>query len=390
MKKKIYIFLLLIACLINACVFSGDDPVKPTEGFRVSKPNPNNEASGIALVTTLNWESVDGNKFDVYFGTNNPPTTKVATDISEKKYDLAGLQYGTIYYWKVVSKTGTGEELSGPVWTFTTKPGSNPGNGQGFILKDYEISTERPNYVNLLFQIVDVNGAGVTNLTTSDFELFENGEVISPFESQMVITKRDQNQNFIQRTVLLLDNSTSLSLSDLDEIKNAANNFVNNLTANHEVAVYFFSQNPELKVDFTDNKALLNAAINSLSPGFPTTNLYGAIIEGASKWEDTFSLDKTVKGSMIVFTDGRDTQASHSLESARDATQNKVVYTVGLGVDVDPEVMEILGTSGFISVSEVSELTKVFSDINDAIITTSNSFYWLRYSSPKRKMKINI
>lgn len=388
MKKLKSISIIIIAAfvlLLQGCVFSTDEnPVHPTDGFAVSNPTPAINATGLNIILTLEWQSIEGNKFDIYLDTIEQPVKKIAADITEKKYEVAGLQYGTNYFWRVVSKTPGGEEIAGPVWNFTTKPGSGGVVGPGYVLVNYEISTEQPNYVNLLFQVLDLAGKGVTNLTTSDFEVFENGSPISPFESQLVISKRDQTQNYLQRTVLMLDNSTSLSQNDLNEIKNAAINFVQNLTSKHEVAVYKFSQDPVLIVDFTDNKDLLIAAINSLTPGFPTTNLYGAIVTGASRWTDEFSLDGILKGSMIVFTDGKDTQGSSSLEEARTATQNKNVYTVGLGVDVDPDILEILGTAGFVSIANASELSQVFININNDIILTSDSFYWLRYSSPKR------
>ncbi|MBU2494574.1 MAG: VWA domain-containing protein [Bacteroidetes bacterium] len=388
MKRIISVYLLLLfvfGFVISGCVFSVDEnPVKSTEGYNVSEPLPAVNETGLNIILTLEWNSQDGDNFDVYLDTANPPIDKIASNIASKNFNVAGLQYGTTYYWRVVSITPEKNELIGPVWSFTTKPGAGGVVGPGNVLNAFEISAEQPNYVNLLFQVLDLSGKGVTNLSTSDFEVFENGEPISPFESQLIISKRDQNENYLQRTVLMLDNSTSLDQNDLDEIKKAAINFVNNLTSNHEVAVYKFSQDPVLIVDFTDNKGLLIAAINSLSPGFPTTNLYGAIVVGASRWTDSFSLNRILKGSMIVFTDGKDTQGSSSLDQARTATQNKIVYTVGLGVDVDPDILELIGTAGFVSIANADELSQVFIEINNEIILTSDSFYWLRYSSPKR------
>lgn len=384
-KSNYLISILALAVLLSGCVFSVDDnPVISTEGFKATTPVPDDGDTDLNVILTLEWSTQEGDNFNVYLDTVNPPIKKLASNIATKKLDVAGLQYGTIYYWRIVAVTPAKEEISGPIWNFTTKPGSGGVTGPGYVLNSFEVSTEEPNYVNLLFQVLDLGGKGVTDLTTSDFEVFENGIPISPFESQLVISKKDQNENYLQRTVLMLDNSTSLSQSDLDEIKTAAINFVNNLTSNHEVAVYKFSQDPVLIVDFTDNKSLLISAINSLTPGFPTTNLYGAIVTGASRWTDTFSINGILKGSMIVFTDGKDTQGSTSLDEARAATQNKIVYTVGLGIDVDPEILELLGTAGFVSIAQASELSQVFEDINNEIILTSDSFYWLRYSSPKR------
>ena len=65
------------------------------------------------------------------------------------------------------------------------------------------------------------------------------------------------------------------------------------------------------------------------SLGYPTTNLYGAVITGAGRWTDQFSSSSIVQGAMIVFTDGSDTQGSYTLNQALSAVGGKRVYTVG-------------------------------------------------------------
>jgi len=74
---------------------------------------------------SLNWTATDADatdvlKYDVYFGTTNPPTTKVATDISSKSYSVNAATGGD-YYWKVVVKDNNGGITEGQVWNFKTK-----------------------------------------------------------------------------------------------------------------------------------------------------------------------------------------------------------------------------------------------------------------------------
>jgi hypothetical protein len=73
---------------------------------------------------TLNWNATDFDnedslRYDVYFGTNNPPTSKVSTNQTEKTVEV-NLAASTVYYWKVVVKDDNGGEIVGQTWTFKT------------------------------------------------------------------------------------------------------------------------------------------------------------------------------------------------------------------------------------------------------------------------------
>ncbi|GEC71451.1 SusE outer membrane protein [Flavobacterium flevense] len=73
--------------------------------------------------TTLSWTAVDADNdnllYDVYLGTSNPPTQKVASDLSTATYEVSSLSAGTKYYWYVVVKDGKGGTTIGQVWDFT-------------------------------------------------------------------------------------------------------------------------------------------------------------------------------------------------------------------------------------------------------------------------------
>lgn len=58
--------------------------------------------------------------YDVYFDTNNPPTTLVATGLTDTTHDPGPLAYSTTYYWRVVATNLSGS-TAGPVWAFTTR-----------------------------------------------------------------------------------------------------------------------------------------------------------------------------------------------------------------------------------------------------------------------------
>ncbi len=105
-----------------------------TEGFGIVNhlpfspvlvsPTLNEVVHGAPKTTALTWtasdvDTTDSLTYDVYFGTANPPTAKVATSQTDKTYN-ATLAASTTYYWKVVVNDGKGGQTVGQVWSFTT------------------------------------------------------------------------------------------------------------------------------------------------------------------------------------------------------------------------------------------------------------------------------
>jgi hypothetical protein len=73
---------------------------------------------------TLKWNASDVDatdvlKYDVYFGTTNPPTIKVIENTSATSFDVI-LNASKEHFWKVVVKDNKGGETVGQVWKFKT------------------------------------------------------------------------------------------------------------------------------------------------------------------------------------------------------------------------------------------------------------------------------
>ncbi|CAB1059485.1 diguanylate cyclase/phosphodiesterase (GGDEF & EAL domains) with PAS/PAC sensor(s), partial [Olavius sp. associated proteobacterium Delta 1] len=102
--------------------------------FAPGNPSPSNGAvrvpvidEGIPSDVTLGWAGGDPNPwdtvvYDVYLGTDPDSLPLVAGSLPDPDYAAAGLDEGTIYYWKIVSRDNGvgGLETTGPVWHFTT------------------------------------------------------------------------------------------------------------------------------------------------------------------------------------------------------------------------------------------------------------------------------
>jgi len=72
---------------------------------------------------TLKWTASDVDSdpltYDVYFGTDDPPTVALSPDQSETSI-IKNVDPSTNYYWKVVVKDNKGGETIGQVWKFKT------------------------------------------------------------------------------------------------------------------------------------------------------------------------------------------------------------------------------------------------------------------------------
>ena len=92
--------------------------------------SPTNAATGIALNTKLVWQAStdpdgDALTYDVYWGTTNPPTTKVVAAKNVLEYTPSGQSISTKYYWKVVANDGSNQTETA-VWNYTTTASALP------------------------------------------------------------------------------------------------------------------------------------------------------------------------------------------------------------------------------------------------------------------------
>lgn len=94
--------------------------------------SPANASMGVGTTATLRWEGGWwAFKYDIYLDTTPafskpftldymPTTGTAGVKTTKESYSIAGLQPGTTYYWKIVSKTMANKTKAGPTWSFTT------------------------------------------------------------------------------------------------------------------------------------------------------------------------------------------------------------------------------------------------------------------------------
>jgi hypothetical protein len=135
---------------------------------------PANAALGVGTSVALRWEGGWwAHKYDIYFGTTNPPPLiaqnfmpgSATAGVGSNKESFnpctppapfvsacpSGLAAGTTYYWRVRGKTMIGDgggpfnaparAISGPVWSFTTAGGDPPPPAPGNLVATAASST---------------------------------------------------------------------------------------------------------------------------------------------------------------------------------------------------------------------------------------------------------
>ena len=86
--------------------------------------SPFEGASQQSVEIDLDWEdSIGATSYDIYFGPTNPPP--FLANKTSSYHDPGTLNYGTTYYWQIISKN-SGGNTAGTIWSFTTVSNISP------------------------------------------------------------------------------------------------------------------------------------------------------------------------------------------------------------------------------------------------------------------------
>ena len=274
------------------------------------------------------------------------------------------------------------------------------------VLSIQEEFTTLPGKISILFKVSDTDANPVSGLSADKFTIYEQGRndecfnTISASESKARISPN--SQIFSNNTLLVLDLSNSVLSSSLEELKSASVSFVDNVmpsAANESVkmAIYWFDGEDELHLlnDLTSSKEELTTAINGITDDIsndPSTDLYGAVIKSTDIASQLLAAStqggKIGAASVVIFTDGTD-QASRYTEAAAlqkvdAADPNISFFTIGLGAEIDTQVLTDIGKTFSVFAGNKEELETTFNEISLRVSERANSFYLFEYCTPKR------
>ncbi len=274
------------------------------------------------------------------------------------------------------------------------------------LLSIQEQYTSLPGKVSVFFKVTDTEGNPVTGLNAEQFSIYEQGRnddcfnTISASESLARISSK--SQIFNNTTLLVLDLSNSVLSNSLEELKSASTGFIENVmpqeaSESFQMAIYWFDGEDQLHLlqDLTSSNEELIAAIDNITSDIsndPSTDLYGAVIKATNLAEELLEMTRENEiigaASVVLFTDGSDQASRYSedqaLESVAEANRNISFFSIGLGAEIDTEILMGIGKTFSVFAGNEEELESVFNDISQKVSEQANSFYLFEYCSPKR------
>ncbi len=177
-------------------------------------------------------------------------------------------------------------------------PNGTTGDGvaQTQIENGEEILSVDTNLITIPVSVFDRNGLYIPKLRQSDFKIFEDGK------EQDIAYFGTTDKPFT--VILLIDTSPSTEYK-IDEIRQAAIAFVDQLKAQDKVMVIEFDENIHVLTEVTGDRSRIYKAIGKADFGYGTS-LYEAV---------DFSLRKRLskiegRKAVVLFTDGVDTTST--------------------------------------------------------------------------------
>ncbi len=267
-----------------------------------------------------------------------------------------------------------------------------------------------PGRVSVFLRVFNGDDTPAAGLQGSDFDIFENGVLVSQSESFQRI--RPQPQVFRSYLHLVLDRSNSVLSAPGNPDIDGARAFIETVTgaqSSNFVKISWFDGSANLHsipghdIGFSNDKDALLQALTALELTTPfqvSTNLYGAVSQGLDDL-DTINQIASAEGvknralAIVTFTDGTHQvggpitlQTVVAKIQAGSTAYGGVVtpysaFTIGVGQEIDPSVLVALGPDGSVSRADFNLLAGAFIDVGGQVQRLANSFYFLSYCSPK-------
>ena len=186
---------------------------------------------------------------------------------------------------------------------------------------------KRVDEVNVLFIATDRHGKFVRNLAQKDFAILDDHK-----PPQSIVNFRHETDLPIELG-LLIDTSGSVR-GRFDFEQDAAVSFLQNtVRPNFDKAfVVGFNGHSQMMQDFTDNAALLSAAVHRLRDGGGTA-LYDAIYRACHENLIKDHEDHPSRRAIVVVSDGEDNQSEFSEAQAIEMAQRAEVIIYAISTD---------------------------------------------------------
>lgn len=265
----------------------------------------------------------------------------------------------------------------------------------GLTVTRVNSAEDKPNNVWVFFTVKD-GEEPVPGLSAESFEIYEDGKLVSSFESQQQILNPEVAA--VSYTLLLLDMSGSVTEGEegADAVVDAALQFTERVGKSQKVAVYSFDGAQDIRpvVRFTETKGSVEGGLQKLrsyKAEDPSTNLHGAVVQGLATLKEGLEKDeRPLKfGTLVVFSDGTDRAARVSEDEMKAAIRSPdykhyELFAVGVGEEIEQKTLDNIGRHGSERVEERGKLGEAFERVAARIEAHMKRFYLLSYCTPAR------
>jgi VWFA-related protein len=173
--------------------------------------------------------------------------------------------------------------------------------------EDDDVVKVETNLITIPVSVYDRNGLYIPGLLAKDFKIYEDGK------EQQIAYFGTTDKPF--SVILLIDTSPSTSYK-IEEIRNAARAFVDQLNPQDRVMVISFDYGVHVHGEMTNDREAIYKAIDKANFG-DGTSLYDAVDVALRKQLAKIEGRKAI----VLFTDGVDTTSHHRYEDTLDEAE---------------------------------------------------------------------
>jgi hypothetical protein len=268
------------------------------------------------------------------------------------------------------------------------------GCGGGLQVVRVKSDQQKPNNVWVFFSVQKGKEA-VPPIAAGEFEIYEDGQLVSKFESKQTI--QNPEVAAVMYTLLLLDMSGSVTESgQAGQLVDAAKQFSDRVGKTQKVGVYAFDGSEKIHpvVPFTETPGSVAGGLEGLrtfKPKDPSTNLNGAVVQGLETLKKALDGDRRPLkfGTLVIFTDGTDRAARvpHKdvvAEIRKEEYKNYEIFGIGVGAELDKGELGDYGRDGTELATDRAKVTEAFDKVAGRIEAHTHRFYLLSYCTPSR------
>jgi tight adherence protein B len=227
-----------------------------------------------------------------------------------------------------------------------------------------KVNIEKYPYVSSYISFKEGSELGSKKLDNENFTILENNEKVQDFTIKRVATITEPIG-----IVLVLDTSGSMKEQPIEDAKNAASLFMDEMKPYDEFSVVGFADKVTIYSSFTSNRQLLKNSIAQIEAE-GETSMFDGIMKSLEQFENKKDLkDKYI----IILTDGMDTVSKFKPEDiiSKAKEEEVTIYSVALmSYDFNPIDIENISseTNGeLLTATDSTELKDLYSAISRKI-----------------------